>query len=300
MRRVWAVGAALAFVASLAVITTPASAAARMSGTDIAVTTLASQPRIRLGQQATLTVTATNLGPLPATDVVVTNPLPTSLTLVSSSLSAGHRDAEQASWSVGALAVGESATLTLVVQAQGLGQVAHPAALVASSPMDGNDLNNVDSALIEILPPLADLVTAQVVTPAAAQAGDIVTCTISAANVGPDNVDGVVVSALGWELISVTPSVGTFDPVRQAWLVGPLVAGEPSATLTAQVRVGAAGTQAGIAVIEAPGTVDPDPGNNIASATVGGAGPRRVARDRRWTSSSPPRRARRWSSGDRI
>ena len=81
---------------ALVVLATPASAAAPTSGADIAVTALASQPRIRLGQQATLTVTATNLGPLPATDVVVTNPLPTSLTLVDASLSAGHHDVERA------------------------------------------------------------------------------------------------------------------------------------------------------------------------------------------------------------
>jgi uncharacterized repeat protein (TIGR01451 family) len=260
-----------------------AAAQVESGATDIVVTTLASHAQIRLGQQVTLTAIVTNRGPLPATDVVVANPLPTSLTIVSQSSSVGRHDAGLASWSVGALAVGETASLTLVVRAQARGQVTYPAALVASSPMDGNDLNNVDSARIEILLPLADLaaqttaaadewadleVTTDVV-PDQVEPGEVVTATMTVTNLGQteaSTVEAAVLESPG-AIIVDSSSTTAFDRTRRVWTIGTLGPGQ-SATLMLQQQVTRPGLTINTVALIQTGTPDPDLNNNAVYGVV--------------------------------
>ncbi len=243
---------------------------------DIAVTKRASQPQIRVGQTVTFVVTATNNGPFDATDVVVNDGLPTDLTLISATPSRGGYNAGTVLWQIGALAVGQTVTLTIVAQGNAVGTVLNTAAVVGSSPVDSNSLNNLDSAAVQIVAPLVDLVTTKTVSPTTAAVGDIVTYTLTAFDNGPDNVDNVDVRELGTappglDIVSVTASQGTFDEDNLVWTVGTLIAGAPPQTLTVQVRVLTPGTKGNTVVIEAPNINDPVPENNVASATLVGA-----------------------------
>jgi len=79
---------------------------------DLALTKTADRKNVKIGQNITFTITVTNLGPAAATNVIFGDPLPDPLNFVSSSCDEGS-----VSWgfcTVSSLAVGESATITLV------------------------------------------------------------------------------------------------------------------------------------------------------------------------------------------
>ena len=68
---------------------------------DIQVTKAISNPAPAVGEQVTFTVTATNLGPSPATGVVLTDQLPAGLAFVSATPSQGTYVSATGVWTVG-------------------------------------------------------------------------------------------------------------------------------------------------------------------------------------------------------
>src|SRR5262249_54689936 len=81
---------------------------------DVAVQKTVDNPTPSVGQNVTFTVTARNTGPSDASGVAVADPLPAGLTLVSATAAPGTYDAGTGTWTVGALPVSASGTLTLV------------------------------------------------------------------------------------------------------------------------------------------------------------------------------------------
>ncbi len=79
-----------------------------------------------IGNNVTFTVSASNLGPYPATGVVVTDVLPSGYTFVSAVVTQGTYGA---TWSVGNLANGASATLTLVATVNAIGNYTNTATI---------------------------------------------------------------------------------------------------------------------------------------------------------------------------
>src|SRR5262249_55631316 len=92
-----------------------ASSGALNAGTsaDIQVTKAISNPTPAVDQQVTFTVTATNLGPSPATGVVVMDQLPAGLTFVSAMPSQGTYDAASGVWTAGDITASQSASLSI-------------------------------------------------------------------------------------------------------------------------------------------------------------------------------------------
>ena len=80
----------------------------------IRLTKAADRTQARVGDQITWTITATNDGPSDARDLLVTEHLPAGLRLIGARPSLGEWDASSATWSVGMLANGSSATLAVV------------------------------------------------------------------------------------------------------------------------------------------------------------------------------------------
>jgi len=76
--------------------------------------TLLPEAPVEVGAPASFLIAVVNLGPDYAADVAVTEALPEGLAFVTATASAGSYDPESGVWTVGPLAVGEEATLSLV------------------------------------------------------------------------------------------------------------------------------------------------------------------------------------------
>ncbi|MCD0468087.1 DUF11 domain-containing protein, partial [Flavobacterium sp. ENC] len=169
-------------------------------------------------------------------------------------------------WSVGGLANGASATLSIVATVNATGSYSNTAVITGleNDPTPGN---NTDT---ETPTPVAqtNLSVVKTVNNTTPNVGDNVTFTITASNAGPSAATGVSVNDVlpsGYTFVSATPSVGTFNSGTGLWTVGTLNNGA-NATLTVTVTVNATGNYANTATITST-TSDPTPGNNTDTET---------------------------------
>ncbi|NUN10954.1 MAG: carboxypeptidase regulatory-like domain-containing protein, partial [Ignavibacteriaceae bacterium] len=86
-----------------------------IGGANLQITKVADDTQVDCGQSVTYTITVTNNGPLAANAITVNDVLPAGLAFVSSSASQGAYDNNTGVWTVGTLANGGSATLTIGV-----------------------------------------------------------------------------------------------------------------------------------------------------------------------------------------
>jgi uncharacterized repeat protein (TIGR01451 family) len=121
--------------------------------TDLSLTKQADAIQVSVGAQFTYRVTVTNVGPDDATGVVVTDPLPSGVTLISLSTTQGDcTGTDTVTCNLGALANGASAVVTLTVQAEITGILVNTAT-VTSTTADFDDSNNSDTATVTVRPP---------------------------------------------------------------------------------------------------------------------------------------------------
>lgn len=119
--------------------------------TDIGVTKSARPDRVQAGDRVVFTVTAVCNGPGPATGVVLHDLLPDGLTFVAADPAAAYTPTTGA-WTVGDLAPGERAVLTLTAVARTSGVLTNTATLAAVQPDDTNPDNNSASASVTVTP----------------------------------------------------------------------------------------------------------------------------------------------------
>jgi uncharacterized repeat protein (TIGR01451 family)/outer membrane autotransporter protein len=107
---------------------------------DLSITKTDSADPVGPGEEFTYTVTVTNNGPDAAANVVVTDTLPTGLTLISSS---GCIDSDISNCSLGMLAAGSSASFSMLVavSADASGVLTNTASVTSDTP-DSNQGNN--------------------------------------------------------------------------------------------------------------------------------------------------------------
>ena len=120
---------------------------------DLALTKVVSNASVNVGDQVTFTLTLTNNGPNPATNVEVTDLLPAGLTLVSATPSQGTYDPATGRWIVGSVTTA-TATLQLVVTIASTGAITNTASISASDQPDPTTGNNTASASVS--PPTTD------------------------------------------------------------------------------------------------------------------------------------------------
>ena len=246
---------------------------------DIGVTKTADKPAPAVGSTVTYTVTATNGGPDDATQLVIHDALPASLTYVSStpSAGAGTYDPTKGDWTVGGLANGTSATLQITARVVGSGQIDNTASVSGLLQKDPNNENDQATATIQV-PPAADLALTKTVDNSKPDKGANVTFTVTLTNHGPNATTGVHVADLlpaGLTFVSDTPSVGTYDPTSGDWAVGGMAVGEVQ-TLAVTATVALEGPIVNTAEVTASDLPDPnstpnnhDPSeNDQASVTV--------------------------------
>ena len=207
-------------------------------GHDIAVTKVVDDTTATLNQTLTFVITATNMGPDAAANVVIEDALPAELVFVSANASVGSYNASTGAWTVGTLAKDASATLTIIaVFAEGA-EVDDVISNTAEYDYTDNDTsNNSDTARVTVVtPPLEghDIAVTKLVDDTTATLSQTLTFTIMATNSGPDAADNVVIDdVLPAELVfeSADESVGTYVASTGAWTVGTLEK-DASATLT--------------------------------------------------------------------
>lgn len=224
------------------------------------------------GDTVTYTISVTNNGPNPASDIIVNDALPASLLFQSITPAAGFTCTTPAVGSTGTitclggpLANGATANFTLVttISPSASGSVANGVVVSTSDadPVSGNSSDTADPIVVAT----ADLSITKTTTATQAPNGSTITYTITVTNNGPDTATNVVVSdnlPTGLQYVSAIASQGSCsgtDPFTCN--LGTLNNGA-SATITLQTLVTAtSGTVTNTATVTAD-TDDGTPGNN--------------------------------------
>ena len=220
------------------------------------------------------TLTVTNAGPAPTTDVSLTDPLPSGVRLVQSAVSQGVCSVAQqyVRCALDTLEGGRTATVTLTVRAVQGGTIYNTATVMGREydPYEGNNSStsttNVQSGQYG-----ADLSVANSVDKPSAAAGDNLTYTITVTNSGPALAYGTHLTdqfSQGSQFVSATPSQGTCSPSSADVVceLGELASGAV-ATVSVVVRAPSSGTAVNTAYITSQ-MYDPNTGDNQASTTT--------------------------------
>ena len=188
----------------------------------------------------TYTVNLTNNGPANATGVVVYEDLPQGVTYVSSSTNQGSYNSSSGNWTVGNVADGAGAKLTITVtinMGTGALGINNVAALAYADQPDSNLNNNDATASIKVNG--ADLGLTNGEDNTSPSVGDTVTFTVTLTNNGPLDDTGIIVTDIvpaGLTYSSSVADQGTYDATTGIWTVGS-VANTGTATLTLKVTV---------------------------------------------------------------
>lgn len=217
-------------------------------------------------------ITVTNKGPDDATNIVVTDGLPATVTVDSSDPEAGTNYAA-GTWSIPSLANGATATLTLHVYSNAgtMGtDINNTATITDSDQGDSSTVNNSSSATCHII--AADLHVEKSALPTSQKEGENVTFTIDVTNEGPDDATNVTLS----DLIPANTTyvsdngAGAYDDATGVWTIGTILVDDTkSLELTVNITPNV-GTEevTNVAIITNSDQDDPDPSDNQDDVTV--------------------------------
>ncbi|MDO6760812.1 gliding motility-associated C-terminal domain-containing protein [Tamlana sp. 2_MG-2023] len=236
-----------------------------------------------VGEQITFEITLTNDGPNTATDVEVSDLLPSGFDYVSYSATSGTYTPSTGLWNVGIITDGDTQTLlvdAIVMPSTGTtDEYLNISEVTASDILDSDSTpgNNVpteddqDSILITPQPEISDLSLVKTVTNGNTSplVGDQITFQITVTNDGPQDATGVEVTDLlpsGFDYISYSSTEGMYDVSTGIWSLGTIISGTTEILLV-DVLVKQTGGFTNIAEVTASNMSDPDstPGNNILS-----------------------------------
>src|SRR5262245_9742348 len=237
---------------------------------DLSVAKTVSNARPNVGDTISYTITVANNGPNDATGVALTDLLPARLTFVSSSAGAAY-DSTTGLWTVGTIANGGNAVLTILATVASPQALLNTATISHSDQFDPDPTNNT-AAILET-PQQADLTLSKTVNNPTPNVGATITYTITLTDTGPDPVTGVTVLdnlPTGLTFLSSTATQGSYDPNTGVWTVGdfdtrtintPLV-------LTITARVDSTNVPPNTATITHAAQFDPNPANNSATSPL--------------------------------
>jgi uncharacterized repeat protein (TIGR01451 family) len=235
---------------------------------DLTLSKTVSNATPNVGDAITFTITLTNNGPDPATNVNVADLLPAGLTFVSATPSQGSYNSGTGVWSAGTVTTSTPQTLQIQATVVNPAPQMNTASISHSDQFDPNPGNN--SAGAAVTPQQADLVVAKSVSNPTPNVGDTITYTIRLFNDGPDAATNVTVQdTLPAEVafVSATPSQGTYVAGTGHWAVGTVTPGPPQ-TLVITATVVSPNPGANTASVLSADQFDPNPGNNSDTASV--------------------------------
>ena len=167
--------------------------AAPAAAADLSVTKSSAPDPVRVGQELTYTVTVSNGGPNPAAGVVLTDPLPASVTFGSAAASQGScSGTATVSCQLGTLASGGSTTVVIKITPTTDADLSNTATATASTA-DPNALNNSATESTVVSPPSADLALTKA-APATVAVGGAITYTLTVRNAGPEAASSFAVT----------------------------------------------------------------------------------------------------------
>ncbi|HMQ96940.1 MAG TPA: DUF11 domain-containing protein [Candidatus Nanoperiomorbaceae bacterium] len=238
-------------------------------------------PTPNVGDMITFTLTLTNQGPNDATNVEVTDLLPSGYTYFHSN--SGFYNPATGVWFVGPLAAGQTVQLQIQATVNPTGNYLNLAEVttadqddIDSTPDNGVDTDN-DGDVIddngdeddgdgeEVMPnPIIDLELEKSVDNDEVSAGEEITFTIEVTNNGPSTATGVVVSdelPSGYTYVS---SNGNYNAATGEWNIGTLAAGQ-SVSLNITVTVNETGDYLNLAEVTNANEddVDSTPDNGV-------------------------------------
>ena len=183
----------------------------------VSVTNVANPSTGNVGNTGTFTLTATNNGPDSATNVVITDPLPSGFT--AGTPSQGTYDAATGVWNIGTLANSASVTLTFT-------------GTLAANQAGTTIINSATESQDEYPPvtiPNASIYVNEAnvtLSQTGGYSGSVVTFIVTASNQGPDSASNMRITDVipsGLTNVIVTPSVGTY--VGGVWTIPSLAKG---------------------------------------------------------------------------
>jgi uncharacterized repeat protein (TIGR01451 family) len=249
-----------------------------LAAADLRVTKAASNLTPAVGGQLTYTIAVTNLGPNEATSAEISDVLPPGVTFVSATASQGTYDAGTGVWTLGAIPVTVTETLSITVRIDALGPVSNTATRQSSAPVDPNPENDSDSAGA-VASLVFDLGVTKTPSSPAVAAGAPLSWTIFVTNAGPsDATDATVADVFpaAFTGASWTCTASSGSTCGAASGMGSIAAtvslaagGNATFIATGTVAPTATGLLTNVASVAVPADgSDPDPANNSATSTV--------------------------------
>ena len=201
------------------------------------------------GETVTFEIEVTNDGTAQATNVSLTDSLPTGLTFTFSSVTQGTYNSFNGLFTIGTLAAGDSATLTLSGTVD-VGQGGNTITNITTAAMgDQPDPSTAGDDLVEevVVDAFADLITVKTLASGDSipAEGDTVTFEIEVTNNGTAQATNVSLTdslPAGLTFTSSTVSQGSYDATTGLFTIGTLSAGDSAIlTLSGTVDVGQGG-----------------------------------------------------------
>jgi large repetitive protein len=239
---------------------------------DLSLTKTVDNATPNVGQTINFTLTVSNAGPDDATGVAVRDGLPPGLAFVSAGPSQGSYDNATGIWTVGSIATGSQATLTVAALVETADPKTNVAEVSASdqfdpdSTPDNNRPGEDDQAELTVTPQIADLSLTKTVDNARPNVGQNVTFTLTVDNAGPSAATNVRVRDIlpaSLQFVSASGSTGVYDPETGIWSID-RIAARSKITLRIVAKVLQSAPSSNPAEIIASDQFDPNstPGNN--------------------------------------
>lgn len=231
---------------------------------DLAISKTAAPATAIAGETLTSTLTVQNFGPSNAQNVLVTDTLPLSVSLLSATNPYTEND-RTLSWQFDEISSGETREITLTVGVDSdATQTLTNTASITSTTFDSNSNNN-DDTLLTTVETRADLAVNKVAWPEPAIAGETLTYTLTLTNNGPSTARNVIVTdtlPLSTSVVTTTPTANAQNGQDVGWNLGDLTVGA-TRTLTVVVDVDGLkrGTLNNTAAVTST-TADPEMENN--------------------------------------